>query len=228
LSESDIEAISRGYSERNQIIKEALLREICSIPDSIERDPLNFLSWMIANDYVEIKIAIPKVFSANNYGIYHEKTGLFIDKSNNLVAFSGSNNETESAVAYNYESFDVFCSWVDLERCKNKYDHFLELWNDNAKGVDVFEFPQAVRDKLIDKIKPDPCPERCYQHLSAVINKKNSVKEYYQSLWDFQKEALQKWKENSYCGILSMATGTGKTRTAISGLLKLSNSYDNL
>lgn len=32
---------------------------------------------------------------------------------------------------------------------------------------------------------------------------------------DYQLEAIQKWSENDYRGLLEMATGTGKTLTAL-------------
>ena len=35
------------------------------------------------------------------------------------------------------------------------------------------------------------------------------------SLWEHQKIAIEKWNENSQSGILAMATGSGKTYTAL-------------
>ena len=41
-------------------------------------------------------------------------------------------------------------------------------------------------------------------------------------LFDYQKDAIAKWKENNYCGIFDMATGTGKTLTGLSAMAVLS------
>ena len=37
----------------------------------------------------------------------------------------------------------------------------------------------------------------------------------------YQEEAVMEWKNHGYCGIFDMATGTGKTLTALFGLWKL-------
>lgn len=41
------------------------------------------------------------------------------------------------------------------------------------------------------------------------------------SLRDYQKAAIEKWKNNNYCGIFDMATGTGKTYTGLGAVTKL-------
>ena len=40
--------------------------------------------------------------------------------------------------------------------------------------------------------------------------------------FDYQKDAMQSWFHNGCCGIFNMATGTGKTYTALGCLTKLS------
>ena len=38
---------------------------------------------------------------------------------------------------------------------------------------------------------------------------------------EYQKEAIEKWKQRDYCGIFDMATGTGKTYTGLGAVTKL-------
>ena len=71
------------------------------------------------------------------------------------------------------------------------------------------DIPLAVKNKLI-KIAPSNINEIFPQ-------KPKNEKEI--KLWDYQKEAIQKWSENNHKGIFEMATGTGKTFTAL-GCLK--------
>ncbi|MBR8643828.1 hypothetical protein KEH51_00855 [[Brevibacterium] frigoritolerans] len=40
--------------------------------------------------------------------MFHEKMGLIYDNKDNIVAFTGSMNETSTAFSHNYESIDVF------------------------------------------------------------------------------------------------------------------------
>jgi len=138
LSLEDIGAIQKGYENKNTIIQNALSREIERLPKDIFDDNLNCLSWLIANNKLEIKIALPKFFSCEDYGIYHEKMGIFTDEFDNKIVFHGSNNETISGVKYNYESFDVYKSWVDESRCILKDGHFARLWNGEAHGIEIW------------------------------------------------------------------------------------------
>ena len=48
--------------------------------------------------------------------MYHEKMGIISDSEGNKVAFSGSMNESMTAMKFNYEAIDVFCSWMVTER----------------------------------------------------------------------------------------------------------------
>ena len=52
--------------------------------------------------------------------MYHEKMGLIEDIEGNIVAFSGSMNETDTAIHDNYEAIDVFCSWISTDN-KNRW-----------------------------------------------------------------------------------------------------------
>ena len=52
---------------------------------------------------------------ANNYII-----DIMEDKDGNHVAFSGSMNESMTAMSINYETIDVFCDWREAEAKKSK------------------------------------------------------------------------------------------------------------
>ena len=55
----DLEAIQEGYLAREDLVLRALLRQIESTPDSIVKDRLGYLAWLVADDRLEIRIAIP-------------------------------------------------------------------------------------------------------------------------------------------------------------------------
>ena len=53
----------------------------------------------------------------NTVGMFHEKLGLMYDCDGNVIAFSGSMNESANAFTTNYEAIDVFTSWTqDADR----------------------------------------------------------------------------------------------------------------
>lgn len=203
LTEKDIRAIEEGYESR--AVQEALERGLDQDLSEADTTRVKNLTWMIANNKLDIRIAVPK--SKEDEGIYHEKIGLFYDSDGNIVAFSGSLNETASGLISNYESIDVSLSWDkgerERQRTKDHVDHFNRLWKGTAPGLIVVEFPEAVRQALLEKYKPTKSMHEPFRK---------------RSLYPFQAKAIKAWKDLGYKGVLAMATGSGKTFTALKAL----------
>lgn len=233
LSEEDIEAINKGYEIRESIIERALLQYITEPQNYFEEERLNLLATLIAEEKLDIKLAF--ALKNEKLGLYHEKLGLMYDNENNIIAFSGSMNETENAFINNYEIVDVFTSWEDSDRVIIKEKAFDKLWNNEDSSAVICEFPKVAKEKLLsykkenvdwnidekefaDKIKESIQSEK--------INKLKSVTNSPEiptgvSLYDYQKNAISNWKSNNYCGIFDMATGTGKTFTGLGAITQL-------
>ena len=233
LSEEDIDAINKGYEIRENVIERALLQYITEPHNYFEEERLNLLATLIAEEKLDIKIA----FSLKNQrlGLYHEKLGLMYDNENNVIAFSGSMNETENAFINNYEIVDVFTSWEDKDRVEIKERAFDKLWDNNDPSAVICEFPKVAKNKILSykkenvdwdidqkefaqKIKETIKSEKI-DKLKAVTNSPEIPAGV--SLHDYQKEAIQEWKNNNYCGIFDMATGTGKTYTGLGAITQL-------
>lgn len=224
LSAEDIQAIQEGYEER-KIIERALSREI-NTDDQENRNKLSFLSRLIAEGYLDIKIAF--LTTDNEIAMYHEKMGIISDDKHNTIAFSGSMNESENAFRGNYEAFDVFCSWTkDSERVFQKQLAFKAIWEDYEPGVKTIEFPEVVKDKLLKAYAPT---YRQNRHMLAdetdiAFLKSDDRKAIYLpedfEIRQYQENAIKGWKNNNYCGIYDMATGTGKTLTALASVEQL-------
>ena len=105
LTQEDIDAINKGY-EKKKIIGEALLREFKEPVNYYQEERLNWLAYLIEEDFLEIKVA----FTPPNkeMGMYHEKVGIVTDEYGNRIVFTGSLNETLNAFHNNYESIVVF------------------------------------------------------------------------------------------------------------------------
>ncbi len=238
LSEEDIEAIKLGYTNRKAVIKSALLRELKDYDDFKTRDRLNLLACLIAERCLDFKIVEPLLHKGS--GMYHEKVGLIEDKDGNVVAFSGSMNESGNSVENNYESFDVFCSWknVDEDRVKNKEEAFSRLWEDRESNVKVYDFPE-VKALFVQKYQSN---SKClhelddennirlesvkedreeYTTLDMDIKNRGFIKPEWLNLYDYQQQAIENWKNNGYRGIFDMATGTGKTYTGLAAISNL-------
>lgn len=220
LSQEDIDEISKGYEVR-KIIERALLRGVVD-PSSIEEsERLSYIASLIAKGVLDVKIAF--LSSKNEIAMYHEKMGIMSDREGNAVAFSGSMNESENAFSSNYESFDVFCSWTnDRERVFQKQMAFQAIWDDYEPGIETMAFPEAVRDRV-------------YSFNSSLSTKHSAVSDSAQDeqpldamylppdfkIRPYQETAIQNWKTNGYRGIYDMATGTGKTLTALASIEQL-------
>ena len=156
LSAEDIEAINDGLRRRDEVIEDALIRELTSPKGPQETARLNLLSNLIASGVLEIKIAFLE--TDNTVGMFHEKMGLMYDADNNIIAFSGSMNESFNAFRQNYEAVDVFTSWTrDEDRVLAKQSAFNAMWNDYEPSIRVREFPQ-VSDLIVSRYMVDRTP----------------------------------------------------------------------
>ena len=237
LSDEDIEAIKQGYSARNDVIENALLRQLSDDhSDYYSMERLSLLANLIADGILDIRIAYTE--DVNGIGMYHEKMGIIEDSTGNKVAFSGSMNESATAMSINYETIDVFKSWCgqdEYDRVKLKEHAFFSIWNDCEPNIHVLEFPK-ISQALIDKYKKKPAnfnidreqfpPKQPVSSDKDLANPKNYPKiPSTVHLHDYQLQAISSWVNENYQGIFDMATGTGKTYTGIGAIHKL---YRNL
>lgn len=225
LSADDYEAINKGYEKRETIIENALIKCLFTYDDYFKKERLNLITDLIANDILDIKIAFS--YNEGNLGLYHEKMGLMYDNEDNVVAFSGSMNETKSGLTENYETIDIFTSWEDSNRVAKKQLAFKNLWNDSDKGAIIFEFPKAVKKELLKNHKnnanyniDEEEKEKILEEYNKRLEKIPHIPSYIK-IRDYQKQAILNWSRNNYVGIFDMATGTGKTITGISAIINL-------
>ena len=148
LSANDIEAINNGLKRRDDVIEEALIRQLSEPIGAEETARLNLLSNLIAAGVLEIKIAFLE--TDNTVGMFHEKMGLMYDNDQNIIAFSGSMNESFNAFRQNYEAVDVFTSWTsDENRVMAKQAAFNAMWNDYEPSIRVRDFPKVDRKSVV-------------------------------------------------------------------------------
>ena len=229
LSPEDIEAINDGIRRRDEVIKEALLRELYAPKGRFEEARLNLLSNLIAAGKLEIKIAFLE--DDNIVGMFHEKLGLMYDEDNNIIAFSGSMNESANAFTSNYEAIDVFASWTqDSERVFIKESAFNAMWEDYEPSIKVMKFPDISEEiirryRVNDKINTR-LDDEYYQEDLTPIEEETSVPAgpiipSHVHMRQYQKDAIEEWANHNYVGIFDMATGTGKTYTALAAVARL-------
>ena len=115
--------------------------------NGIKESKLNIIKKMIDHDTLKIKIAMPS--SEEVYGSFTEKTGVFRDENDDVVAFTGTSNETFDPFSKNFESIDVFTSWNDKTRVEIKIRDFENLWENKTKNIEVCDFAYAAKNNLL-------------------------------------------------------------------------------
>ena len=205
LSEEDVDAIERGYEARENAVERAVLNAIAACEDSLWRNRLEWLAWLVAESRLTIRLATPTAQGLR--GIYHEKVGVFTDGEGNAVTFIGSPNETAGGLIENFESIEVFWSWEDPQgRVQRKIDHFERLWANQTRGLVVLPFPDAARQQLLRHYVRGQGRGR--QNIAVA-----PASPLGPALWPHQRRAIDTFLERPQ-GVLEMATGTGKTRVA--------------
>ena len=136
---SDLNIFSKLYGKKSGILSG-------NLTDTKEKK-FSVLNKMIETNKLKIKIAIPN--SEEVYGSFGEKIGIFHDENDDMVAFTGTSNETFDPLNRNFESIDVFTSWNDKSRVDIKRNDFENLWQNRTKNISVYSFSDAVEYNLL-------------------------------------------------------------------------------
>lgn len=235
LSKNDIEMIEKCVLNLDEVINEKFVSDVDTLSDDFEKDHVRALGWMIANGYLEIKVAL--VYNENRIcteeeinkkAIFHQKVGILYDSDGNAISFSGSINETATGWMGNVEEFKVFKSWQVGQSfyLNDDIKKFDEYWNGIRKNVKIVDMPKATKEKLLE-IGHD------FNMDKIMINRYNKNKERTKlrkrlNLFHYQLDAVKKWKENGRNLMFEMATGTGKTRAAIGCIEDLLFNFNNV
>lgn len=194
LSNEDIFAIQSGYLDREKIIRDKFLTEVRDTFQLLTDDNAKMLYYLVKEGIVDVKIVVRR------NGIYHDKLAILEDFDGNIIACVGSNNETASGYNNNYEKTRVYKNWCDVEgRIQDETSEFNSIWENNNSELIVFNFMDAFQNELLERMEK-----------RGIYN--STTTKY--KMRDYQIEAKEAWNKN-HAGFFVMATGTGKTITAL-------------
>lgn len=218
LDPDDVAALRRAQNDPTTALRAIVARGLVEIEDALLRDRLNALSWLAAAGMLELKLALR--VDANNVfsrGLFHVKTGIFSDTNDDHVAFTGSANETAGGLVENFEYLEVFRSWTDPEaRVRAALDDFDAIWRDEEPTLRVIEFSQASAELLAHFRDPcSPPPGLTPFEIREPKSPHAFAPPPGLELRDYQKDAIRAWSHAKGQGIFAMATGAGKTLTAL-------------
>lgn len=213
--------------------------------DEYGRHFFHCLAWLFASKKIEILIVKPK----GARGIAHYKSGVFYDKGGKAVKFKSSCNFTAYGLIENLEELEVKRSWISNteEAAVQEYQQYFDsIWNREASFVEylstndiehaiVRDFGnRSLEELIVDEQKLlrkklqvfgnyqvrmiiDRLEKEMEQRVASYVNEPFFP---YEKPRAYQDEAYANWKDRGYKGIFAMATGTGKTLTALNCVLR--------
>lgn len=241
LSEEDRNAVKRGLArDSNSIYDLSDIKALKNILDEYGKHFFECLSWLIANQKIQLKIIKPK----NGIGISHYKSGVF-KSGYDCAGFRASCNFTAFGLLENLEELDIYLTWEDDRSNKwinSQNIYFEKLYSGEAEFVeyvDVNDIQIAIKNEFGNKdineliIQEKELLEKKRQvndnkKLKRILYKAEEEIEaflrepkfpYIKGPREYQVEAYNKWVANDCKGIFAMATGTGKTITSLNCLL---------
>jgi superfamily II DNA or RNA helicase len=231
LSEDDWKALQLGQSARSdRILRQAIERNLNDLERALKQETLSTLAWLVADRVLDFKLALPR--NKLDRGDFHDKFGVFTDEEGNQISFNGSYNDSIQGTR-NYESIKMFRSWDSsfAELVQADAERFEKLWANRDPNVAVFDLPQAARARIVrlrTQERPYPQPDdeelrllRDRQTLYEVPQPKRPRLPSDIRLRDYQEDAVEAWFAHNCRGLFEMATGTGKTITALAASVRL-------
>lgn len=208
------------------ILHRVLVRNLDELREAMKQETLSALAWMVADEVLTFQLALPQNRLAG--GDFHDKFGIFTDAAGDQVSFSGSPNESIRGTL-NYESNKIFKSWEPAfaPLVASDVARFERLWNNQDPNVRVYALPEAAREQIVRLRageRPYPAPPWLENRIAQTGTGYQAPRPIIPStvhLRDYQEEAIAAWFAHECRGLLEMATGTGKTITALAASARL-------
>ena len=231
LSADDRDVIQESVASMEEIVCD-VLQQIIFTEDFVEQHTLKCLAWLLRQRRVEIKIALM------DNALFHPKVWIF-SQDNEVIAAHGSSNMTYAGIQKNIEQVSVSKSWEDPNQqyiVEKFCDQFKQLWTNEHENCIVISMPQAIKENLLKVYCSDTPPteadiQEFYDKTTISIVESPETYDFTKSTrltfsipselkfeegpFEHQGKAVKAWCEAGYQGVLEMATGSGKTITAM-------------
>ena len=250
ISAQDAAALREGVSTPSKVLEarlEQLLGEAKVSTSALVRHTLECLAYMLSTNRLQMRIAWLK-----NGGLFHPKVWFFRDVDNTVVAH-GSSNLTASGLAQNHEQIRIEASWRNegaIETIETLTEEFEALWSGSREYVLSVDLPVAVKNNLLREYMPHdpPTPEDFDNAWNKDAKKIKALAQgtavagqlipkrlelphginIESGQFGHQAKAVANWEKSGRRGILAMATGSGKTITALAAAARLQDECESL
>ena len=229
LRSEDIQAIKGSMTSAESVVHE-YLDDLVMTEDLVQQHTLKCLTWLIRIQRIEIQIALMKD------ALFHPKVWLFRDPDHEITSAHGSSNLTQAGLHKNIEQIAVSTSWSSPEQrytTEKLHDQFVKMWSNQDDNCIVVELPVAIKQRLLTTYTSDGPPTEnelrsLYERAALQLGDSSAGGgrhedrfaippglRYEDEPFADQGQAVQVWCDAGYAGVLEMATGSGKTITAM-------------
>lgn len=225
LNEKELTMIESAYDNGGEYFS-LLFPENSITEEALRKHTISALAHLIVSERIEFKIALKKD------GLFHVKSWIFCTEKGR-AAIHGSSNATTGGLLNNFEQLVLDCSWHN-ERSKQVVEtlglRFEKIWSSKEEGIKTIRLNRTS----IDRVKRIAAEFRGVDQF--LLNYEKSVKNisgsfmeekegsyesqqleipsyinYKDGAYSHQREAVESWFSNNRKGIMSIATGGGKT-----------------
>lgn len=240
VSSNDKKAFEEGLEGNVEIDFPIDLTNIEQLKETLDEYGKHFfkcLAYLIQEKRIELRIIKPK----NEIGIAHTKCGQFTD-DDMIVSFTGSANFTLGGFFNNKEEIVISLSTSSdkiiqkrIERQKIDFNSIMSGEDKDIEYLNTVDLQEAISanfggtdvEELLEvekQLKAYKAKNSCNDVVNdQIISYSKPAFPYKEGPRDYQKQAFENWKNNNQKGLFAMATGTGKTLTALNCLLEIYN-----
>ena len=245
ISKQDASALREGVTIPSQVLEvrmRKLLGQAKVDSSALVRHTLTCLAYLLSVDRLKFRLAWMV-----NGSLFHPKVWIFKEGGDCLVVH-GSSNLTSSGLSTNHEQIRVDASWDGIkaqESIHTLVDEFEAIWAGSRDYVKSLDLPLALEHDLVREYGSDQPPTEEDFHsawkedgrlISDLIDPENSSPRLVvpphlvldSGPFAHQGKAVEAWEQNRRRGILTMATGSGKTITALVAATRLQAEVSSL
>lgn len=235
LNEEDYKAIERAF-EKGENFFNILFPGYSYDEISLRNYTVAALSSLIAEGRIELRVAL------KSRGIFHAKAWFFETEDGGIV-IHGSSNATHGGLGENFEQLVLSRSWLSDEsksiydELRNKFD---ALWCSSVPGIRTIPINASTMEEIkkVSRVVSRPVEIFLDEYDAGNDESLTDPKEktlkipdyvnYKDGPFEHQGKAVDAWMKNGKTGILSIATGGGKTITSLIAAAKTADSVKSL
>lgn len=235
LSDTDRESVELGRPEGIERLEKAVIAAFddeVALQSALVEHTKQCLAYLLATNRLVVKVVLV------DNATFHLKEWIF-GCGTDIAVLSGSANFTGQALMANVERLNLHRSWRggdNATACADTTAEFDAYWSNAKPHAVAIDLPLALRENLVARYSTNvqPPTEADYQRAITLESRtptqpttgiepsrsrptfappKGLIWET--GLYAHQGQAVLRWEANSRRGILAMATGAGKTITAL-------------